>query len=149
MTDRILDIRNWIPESEVAETLGISRASLRITRETLTEGSDFAKKTGGQIVFSPSTVAAIANLPKKEAAGLAFKPVLQTLYVRKKVPNPRILLCVRTPEEVRSLQAVEIITLRVKRGDAFVPGMKLTDCREITPCVFDYCGKTPRRKGVI
>jgi hypothetical protein len=143
-------IDEWVTGRDVPKRLGISHAALRAAREKMTEGTDWRTSEDGRAVeYALSTLEKICEEKKGAAEVLTEEPAVTRLFVRKKVGNPRIVLAVRRMEDVRSLEAVEMCTVRVKHSDRFVPGMVLDECKHVGGSVFEYVGKPPRRKGCI
>lgn len=141
MTKRIEDLA----EPDVAERLGMPLEELRELRKGMKEGAEW-KRLGAGVVYLPRGVTALLGLLQLEELPPKKKGGPVCLWVRRLVRNPRILLAVAEPEEVRARDGVAELRVRVRDSRHYAIGMALEPCRHLEADLYAYEGRAPRSK---
>ncbi len=126
-----------ISESELAQTLGISRGELKRLRESLVEGEHY--KRTPEIVFLASGIDLI--LEKINAGASAVQvPALAKLTILQQVLNPRLVLAQHGNLRVR------VKVPHTAKGNHFRAG-DIIQARHVEGDLWAYHGPAPRFPG--
>jgi hypothetical protein len=126
----------WVAETDLAESLGVSAAVLRKARlEWLPP--ELTKKEGRRLLLSREAVVLLSDRISIPVPVAKKERVPVEVRVKKVPMNPRIVVGLLDGVEVR---------VRVRDSRKFVPGM-LMKCVGVDEGVFELVGRGPRFKG--
>lgn len=144
-------------EATVAERLGVARAVLRDLRKNgaVIEGEHWHRGENQAVEYLPAGIKKIAadlglgdGSPAPDVLEeIAAAPTHVELVIYRTVRNHRLVLAVRTPEELRACNP-SLLRVSVKNSKKMRPGMVLELCRHVSADLYAFEGRKPRRATI-
>jgi hypothetical protein len=137
-------------EATLAERLGVARAILRDLRKNgaVREGEHWVRGENQAVEYTAAGAAELVRTlapdsPVEVIEELETAPTHVELYVQRTVRNHRLVLAVRTLEELRSPRP-SLLRVQVKNSKKMRPGMLLDRCRHVSADLYTFEGRKPR-----